>query len=332
MPARPKVLAHHPLKWRNATGILLPSIKTSLTNEIQLSYFTSAPFWSIVEGERFYYHPGLIFKSSKRLAYLIEDPHRSGKERDPYLCPEDTNAATFDRFLEWAYRGYYTQPSPTTDSKVGREVEGKTAHTLRATISNNKGPDMPVIEDELSESPAIPQMDLSGYAAKKKSKKGTVLQSPEPVPSQRDKLKKAFCSLQLPVPSTPNDETSARKNLNAGEDYTKIFLCHAELYVFAVQEEIEGLRRLALHKLHAVLAVFTLYQERTGDIIALLGYSYAKTKSPELGKEPLRELLASYVAFEMDTLMLDERFEDLMRDGSDMLSDYMSSVLKRIKS
>ena len=296
-----------------------------------------------MQGEPFYAHPGLISRLSKPLARLIEDPLRSEKKRDYNRCPKDVSTATFDRFLEWAYQGYYTQPSPTIDSNGGNEVEGKTEQAPRATTPNGKEPDMPVIEDELPQSPAIPDLDWGNFGSKKKSKKGSAKQSfwgveataidpPEPAPSQREELKKAFCNFDLTTPPKPNDQTLARKNLDACEDYTKIFLCHAELYVFAFQNEIEDLSILALNRLHAVLAVFKLHRERTGDIIALLGYSYAKTKSPDSGKEPLRDLLTRYVAFEMDTLMLDERFEELIIGNSDMHSNYMSSVLKRIKS
>lgn len=364
MLAGPKALVNRLLKWRIAIGIVTPTVETGWTNGLNISYFTSAPFPFTVEGEPFYVHPRLISRLSKPLAGLIENHLGSEKKRDYNSCPKDVSAATFDRFLEWAYKGFYTQPSPTIDSKIGREVEGDTEHAPRPTTSEDTGPDIPVIEEPLAppstgnwhrdtrwgigkEDPEFqdvptpapaPDADYGYYGTKKKSKKGLAktpfgeMEAPEPAPSQRDELKKAFCGLKLSVPPRPKDQRSPRKNLDAGEDYTKIFLCHAELYVFAVQNEIEGLRTLALHKLHAVLAGFKLYQERTGDIIALLGYSYAKTKSPDSGKEPLRELLASYVAFEMDTLMLDKAFEDLMRDGSDILSDYMSSVLKRITS
>ena len=324
-----------------------------------------------MQGELFYAHPELISRLSSPLARLIQVPLSLENKRDYNCCPKDVSAATFDRFLEWAYQGYYKQPSPTPDSKVGRDREENTENAPRPTTTEDTGQDNQVIHEtpaplpakdmdcdedwglnkehpELQDVPSpaqapAPDIDWGIHGIRKKSKKGmakkslwgveaTAIRSPEPAPSQRDELKKAFCRLKLPVPPRSKDQRSPRMNLNAGEDYTDVFLCHAELYVFAIQNEIGGLRALALHKLHAVLAGFKLYQERTGDIIALLGYSYAKTESPDSGKEPLRELLASYVAFEMDTLMLDGRFEDLMKGGGDMLSDYMSSVLKRIKS
>lgn len=317
-------------------------MKPSWTNAFQISYFTSAPFKFAAEGEEFFVHPGLISRLSKPLGSLIENPFRSEKKWDYNNLPKDVSAATFDRFLEWAYQGYYTEPSPTIDPKIGREIEAKTGNAPRPTTSEDTGPEMPAVEEETPQPPAE-DWGLGGYKTQKKIRKEKARKSlwdaeeiavhpPEPAPTQRADLRKAFCSFTLPTPPRANDQTSPRKNLDAGEDYTNVFHCHAELYVFAVQNEIEELRTLALNRIHSVLARFKLHKERTGDIIALLGYSYSKTKSPDSGKEPLRDLLTQYVAFEMDKLMLDKGFEDLIRDNSDILSDYMSSVLKRIKS
>ena len=323
----------------------MPPMKTSWTNVFQISYFTSAPVQFTLEGKHFYAHPGLISRLSQPLARFIEDNLSTEKKLGYADCLKDVSAATFDRFLEWAYRGYYTPPSPTIDSKIESEVEGNIENAARPTTSEDAEPEMAAVEEVLVplQEPAALDFGWDNDKTKKKSKKGcskmsplgfeaTAFHPPEPAPSQREDLKKAFCSLKLPVPPKAKDWKSTRKNLSACENYTNVFLCHAELYVFAVRNEVDELRDLALKKLHAVLSIFELYQERTGDIIALLGYAYAKTEAPDSGKEPLRDLLTRYVAFWMDTLMLDEGFKDLMKVEGDLLSDYMSSVLKRIKS
>ena len=82
---------------------------------------------------------------------------------------------------------------------------------------------------------------------------------------------------------------------------------------------IQTLRMLALENLHNVLAIFTLYKERTGDIIATLRYVYANLKESIDGIKDLRTLLALYVGYEMDTLVEDESFRDLMIDDGGAL-------------
>jgi hypothetical protein len=50
-----------------------------------------------------------------------------------------------------------------------------------------------------------------------------------------------------------------RQNSSPTEDYTTVFLGHAQLYVFAEKWSIEDLKTLALFKLHKTLILFTLY-------------------------------------------------------------------------
>jgi hypothetical protein len=115
------------------------------------------------------------------------------------------------------------------------------------------------------------------------------------------------------------------------EDYTDVFLSHAKLYVFAEKYDIQTLRTLALENLHNVLAIFTLYKERTGDIITTLRYVYAISRESIDGIEDLRTLLKLHVGYEMDTLMEDEGFRDLMiEEGGALLGDFMKMVMRRI--
>ena len=79
------------------------------------------------------------------------------------------------------------------------------------------------------------------------------------------------------------------------------------------------------------LASYTLYTERTGDIVALMRYIYANTGEPVAGVEDLRTLLTAYMGYEMDVLMKDKAFKELMfEDGGALLGDFMGVVEKRI--
>ncbi len=88
---------------------------------------------------------------------------------------------------------------------------------------------------------------------------------------------------------------------------------------------------MALEELHTVLAVFTLYEERTGDIIELLRYAYENTSELSNGSDHIRALLALYIGFEMDTLLRDQAFRDLILDvGGALSEDFMEMVASRI--
>ena len=120
--------------------------------------------------------------------------------------------------------------------------------------------------------------------------------------------------------------------LAPNEDYTNVFLSHTQLYFFAEKYNIQILRMLALENLQNVLAIFTLHKEQTRNIITLLRYVYANTNELHNGIKDLRSLLKQYVKYEMDTLILDKEFRNLMINGGGaLLGDFMEMVLKRIK-
>jgi hypothetical protein len=55
------------------------------------------------------------------------------------------------------------------------------------------------------------------------------------------------------------------------------------------------------------------HKERTRDIVTTLRYVYANSRESIDGIEDLRTLLKLCVGYEMDTLMEDEGFRDLIR-------------------
>lgn len=243
---------------------------------------------------------------------------------------EDVDLATFIRFLEWTYNGCYTTPTPKDESSpsdmapaednsdqrdifgssIGLGSKKKKKH-MEKTGWGSFGFDQPTVKSDFS-------IGGPAYSTSR--------------PTSRDSLRQAFIDrsytgLQsaLPVPT-------AQKTENENESYQDAFLCHAQLYVFAEEKDIQKLKTLALENLHETLKHFTLDGKRTGDIVSLLRYVYNNTQPPESTKtEPLRALLTDYIGFEMDTLMKDQDFNALMmEDGGPLLSDFVEMVMRRI--
>lgn len=122
----------------------------------------------------------------------------------------------------------------------------------------------------------------------------------------------------------------ARANTDASEEYTDVFLSHARLYTFAEEWDIQALKRLALKNLHQTLSAFTLWPECVGDVIALLRFAYEYTSRPEVGQEPIRNLLNQYVTYEMDKMVETASFRDFLEESRDFLDDFCSHVKTRI--
>ena len=174
-----------------------------------------------------------------------------------------------------------------------------------------------------------PPDDFSFKKKKKVSLKG---QGQDQVISSKDRLRESFLRRKATVRQESIAVPAPTPNKRPNEDYSDVFLSHAKLYVFADTYDISTLKTLALENLQTVLAIFTLYKERTGDIIALLKYIYAHTReSAADGTEDLRTLLTHYMGFEMETLMKDEDLRVLMIDDQGaLLSDFFKAVDERV--
>lgn len=60
-------------------------------------------------------------------------------------------------------------------------------------------------------------------------------------------------------------------------------------------------------------------------------YIYANTGEPIAGVEDLRTLMTAYMSFEVDELMKDKAFKDLIiEDGGALLGDFMKVMENRI--
>ena len=300
------------------------------------SYFNTPTFKYVVEDQTFFVHAGLMERWSTPL-YCFISLNMKEKEQG-FAVLKDVTPATFDCFLEWASKGFYTPPEPSMDPKAQKK---------KSKGKNPAAPATPPVPRERELDEVYLQhwgtlgglRNTSGMKGKKGSKSPFYFEdydssaepaSPEPsVPSKLQKLREAFYSRK----STARKGPPPRKNLNASENYTDIFLCHAQLYVFAEKYDIQQLKDLAFEELHAVLAIFDLHVERAGDVGALFRYAYRNIQRSPADHEPLLGMLKDYLGYEMDTLMQDESFRELVKeDINDMLEDYMMQVMTRLKA
>ena len=303
------------------------------------SVYASAPFKFIVNGEPLYIHADLVSLHSKPLDRMIHCPMAEAQKGFANL--EDVDEGTFVRFIEWAHKGYYTAADfETVDTESPSSSQGQSPDVVipakEEAFSFGQ-----IVEDEvpLEPTPDFNQWGTS-FGSNRKGKKGkkagtwgTSIHESMITPAQdeRKELKEAFISRKYTVRQSVIQVPPPRPNQSPSEDYTDVFLSHAQLYVFAEKYDIQKLKASALEELHATLAIYTQYSERTGDIIALLRYVYDNTAETKEGSEDMRNLMTEYVGYEMDALMDDEDFKNLMiEDGGSLLGDFMTMVRRRI--
>ena len=303
---------------------LLSTIKT--LPEFCCSVYASATFEFIVEGKSFFVHEGLLSLHSKPLdrmanGFMAEATHG-------FIILTDVDADTFVRFIEWAYKGYYTPADFTRvvqedSDSAGRcteeqRVAGKPAQRIKFTNVDDSG--------QTSPNPAVSNFQITGERDGSGKKRKTAPSSPHtpgaglmPLPPLPFKRKDA---IKIPPP---------RPNESPAEVYSAVFLSHARLYVFAEEYDIQALKTLALVELSATLKCYTLHANRTADIVELLRYVYGNTSEQEEGVVDLRALMIAYLRREMTTLTQDKTFKDLMiEDGGALLGDVMTAVRTKI--
>ena len=310
------------------------------------SVYTSAPFKFIVDGKPLYIHADLVSRHSKPLDRMINGPMAEAHEGVATL--EDVDHGTFVRFIEWAHKGYYNAAEFTTAELESSSPSGSQNHEEVAPAPQEKDiPEpAPAPEDDWARADvAEPEPEDYGwnqpvqhYGKTKKGRKDDLGTTAQGI---KERLRKAFINRPYTVRQAVVETPSPRPNENPVENYTDVFLSHAQLYVFAEKYDIQSLRVLALEELHATLANYTLHPVCTGDIIALLRYVYANTRKPREGVEVMRTMMVQYVLCEMDVLMKDPDFGNLMIEDQgdfviderrDLVGDFMKMVAKRISS
>jgi DNA-directed RNA polymerase subunit H (RpoH/RPB5) len=244
---------------------------------------------------------------------------------------KDVEQHTFIRFCEYAYTGDYTPANHEVmfDSSA---IEGD------ATLPKNSDCNVPVNSIAMDEE-APPEL-LSYRISKKKGRKiektdmpcESCGHTPGEVPKSLkqvlwDEFKNKRYSDFMP-------RFEPRRNFGACEDYTNVFLGHADLYVFADRYMVARLRMLALEKLHRTLEVFNLYENRIGDIINLIRYSYSNDNTKDSDHkqdiDDLRTLVTHYVACVFEIVARNNSFLELMADGGPFVRDLTGILLRRL--
>ena len=112
-------------------------------------------------------------------------------------------------------------------------------------------------------------------------------------------------------------------NSSRDQDFTCVFLAHAQLYTLAAMRLILPLKTLALHKLHSTLSTFSLYEERLGDVLELAKYAYGQgeDRSEDGRLDELRELVVRYIACEPKAFGKHTEFKYLMDGEGEFAGD-----------
>jgi len=227
------------------------------------SIFSSRQFVFVV-GENqaaFTVHAAAIASQSPALNVLINGGMAEASEGKADF--KDVREDTFARFCQFAYTGNYATPSFVQRPDV-ELPDNLSSLAISQQVSTSDRDDSRLIEPTPEPEPEFTEHSGSKPKKAKKPSKSRLLRQ-----SLDDKL---YNIGKIHEVSAARCEV--RQNSSPTEDYTTVFLGHAELYVFAEKWGIESLKPLALHKLHKTMLSFTLYAARQLDIVQLPRYAY----------------------------------------------------------
>ncbi|KAH9206129.1 hypothetical protein DL95DRAFT_316139, partial [Leptodontidium sp. 2 PMI_412] len=262
------------------------------------SVFRSKQFVFII-GEvqaEFTVHAAIIAKQSKALDALINGSMKEAFARKAVF--EDIEEDTFIRFCQFAYTGDYTTPD--------------FIHIPAVELPDIAPP--AILDDTDRDEPV-------GDKLKKPSKSSRLRQS------LHDRLYDTETTRTLSAA-----RCGVRQNSDPSEDYTTVFLGHAQLYVFEEKWGIKSLKTLTLFKLHRTLTTFTLYEARRPDIVELLRYAFSNAHTPDLvdDVDDLRSLVMLYTACEVESLVRCPEFLLLIGEGGQLAQDLVQVLMQRI--
>jgi hypothetical protein len=122
------------------------------------------------------------------------------------------------------------------------------------------------------------------------------------------KLPDIYAFIKEKLDKAPLDEDGEFPNTDPVDNYADVFLSHAEVYCFAYSTDWVSLCALSLHRLIRLLVSFTLYEERTGDIVKLLKFVFEESER----LQEMQHVLVDYAAWNMEILMRDVDFQELL--------------------
>ena len=262
-------------------------------------------------------HAALVAEQSAALQSLVNGAVKEAQAGRAEW--EDVAVETFIAFAEYVYTGNYTL---TCDNKEAETSQGVSTGDQKIPAPAEElvwGPNESIID--VNEGPFEGFASGFGMKKDKKPKKGRAVRPGHRSPFHdlvypHSPILLHSTNTPKPLPSTP-----------VVEDYASIFLMHARVYVFAEKWVIEPLKVIAFNKLHEALRNYTRYEARSSDIVELVKYTYDNTPSLNQ-RDPLRELVIQYIAYEGREIARSKECMDLIGQKGDFAKDLMGMVLE----
>lgn len=243
---------------------------------------------------------------------------------------DDLSVNTFIRFIQFAYLGDY----PTPASLPMTELTGTAASVAPLFTAS------PVFTFFPSNSPTMPTEASPFKDPSRTDRKGSkyVLSQMNTIKQDNTPMKMSektpFKDMDYParIPAMEFFKSCKPRPNQPSEDFTPVFVAHAELYVFAEKYGIKILKQTTLHKLHKTLAIYKINPADIRPIIELIRYTFSEdnTLDQENHVDDLRELVIAYITSEIKTIGKCPQFLVLLEEGGAFVGNVWLTMMKQI--
>ena len=261
---------------------------------------------------------------------------------------EEWDEDSVARFLEWLYTGDYSWPYPTnmesqTPTKGPNNHEGESSNGLSSGTMSKPSTEgsMPAVDGTKSGDAVFDS--LTGFGLEASLNRVSKQKHPHRSRSSQIRPLTPIGSLNYDVPKNPSKPNQEKKfdlwNLDSARsspqmDYETTLLAHAKLYTMANCFLLAELRNLALQQLQICLIALdhpSPDSQVVSNITTLIQYVYANTVRLKKKEEPMRKLVATYVASQFTALRGND-FMQLLIEGGDVVDDVLTKLRRRIAS
>ncbi|KAJ5404010.1 hypothetical protein N7509_003881 [Penicillium cosmopolitanum] len=120
--------------------------------------------------------------------------------------------------------------------------------------------------------------------------------------------------MQAELSHTPRSGSEGNLSNNPNTSYAAVFLGHADTHRFALRTDWYSLSVLSFYRLLRLLENFTLFEERTGDIVQLLIFVFEESESIK----NLENMLRDYIIWNVKILMRNADFKRFLDRNSSL--------------
>ncbi|KAJ5640298.1 uncharacterized protein N7484_008160 [Penicillium longicatenatum] len=216
-----------------------------------------------------------IFVGKSRKQFSIHKALRSSfpkRALEPKMI-KAVDEEVFGRCCEFVYSGDYSVPPPITKSSKNDDLQGRDIETRTQKVAK--------------------RWDPSHLTWNIFSPKG---------------LSQNYDRLLQKLDHPPRSKFVRELNNDPFTSYAAVFLSHAEIYCFGIKTGWRSLAALSAYRLLRLLEDFTLFEERTEDIVQLLEFVFEDSEH----MIDLETLLREYIIWNVEMMMRNVDFRDFL--------------------